>query len=594
MKGSPAAAAARHARAVDGTRALRRRDGRTGRTRRRSGPDAPRSSGPGTWWRIAGEALLVGSAGLLTAFGEVLFLPPAGTGALRAVAVGLAAALLVLSRRRFPATVLLLTTALGTEAVLVYPLLCLTAWSAGRYIAKPVKATAVFTAACALAFGLTYLPGGSPSVLEDLVIPAQTLVVIVIPGLTSRYWAQRSVLGEVVAAYHAQQVRERTMAAGQARLRERQRIAQDMHDSLGHQLTLISVHLNAMDVDRTLSHRQRQSVGTLREVSVSAMRELRDVVGLLRVDGPPGADGDQDRSQAPAGVSEPLPPAPILPGAARIAGLVAASREAGVPVELRYGGPPRPLPAAVDHAVFRIAQEGLTNAHKYAPASPVTLELTYTKEELQVRVTNGPAAAAGHGRATVVSGGQGLTGLRERTRLLGGTLHAGPTPDGGFRLVGRLPYDTSGRAGSPPPQPQDDEDAFAGERGLPQPLAWELSRSTTLGSVAAACGFAGVLLLFALPTLVGLPAVLAERDSLTTSQQYDAVRPGMSEGEVRALLPPGARGLAYVPDENVPPEPGGADCLTLPSGESGARGSRVFRLCFRDGRLIEKRAFELR
>ncbi|MDJ0380770.1 histidine kinase dimerization/phosphoacceptor domain-containing protein [Streptomyces sp. G-G2] len=89
------------------------------------------------------------------------------------------------------------------------------------------------------------------------------------------------------------------MVAGQARLRERQRIAQDMHDSLGHQLALISVHTGALEVDPALTERQREAVGVLRQASVSAMHELREVVGILR-----------DGVEAPAAVEESAGPAP--------------------------------------------------------------------------------------------------------------------------------------------------------------------------------------------------------------------------------------------------------------------------------------------
>ncbi|KOG87662.1 histidine kinase, partial [Streptomyces varsoviensis] len=103
---------------------------------------------------------------------------------------------------------------------------------------------------------------------------------------------------------------------------------------------------------------------------------------------------------------------------------------------------PRPLSPAADHAAYRVAQEGLTNAHKHAPGAPIELALHYDADSLVVEVVNGPPPA-GAGRAAV-SGGQGLTGLGERTRLIGGMVHAGPTAEGGFRLAGVLPYAPAG------------------------------------------------------------------------------------------------------------------------------------------------------
>lgn len=95
---------------------------------------------------------------------------------------------------------------------------------------------------------------------------------------------------------------------------------------------------------------------------------------------------------------------------------------------------------AAGHTAYRIAQEGLTNAHKHAPGAPITLALRYEPDSLVVEVANGPAPAAAPDAPAVISGGQGLRGLQERARLIGGMVHTGPTADGGFRIAGMLPY----------------------------------------------------------------------------------------------------------------------------------------------------------
>ncbi|GAA3483444.1 histidine kinase dimerization/phosphoacceptor domain-containing protein [Streptomyces yanii] len=130
------------------------------------------------------------------------------------------------------------------------------------------------------------------------------------------------------------------MIVGQARLMERQRIAQDMHDSLGHQLALISVHTGALEVDPELTVRQREAVGVLRGASVHAMHELREVVGILRDDvagpGRGGEDG-QRAARGTAGIEE----------------LTEVARAAGSVVELRRTGERRALAAASDDAAYR-------------------------------------------------------------------------------------------------------------------------------------------------------------------------------------------------------------------------------------------------
>lgn len=597
---------ARHARAARGRSALRRL---TDPVRASTAP------GLSTAWSIAGETLLSIVLGLLSAVGDGLFQPPPGVGTFRLVAVGLTAALLSLLRRRFPATVLLLITVIGTEVTGLYPLLCVSAWSAGRRIDSARKAAATFAAAYALGIGLLCLQDMPSSFAMALPTLVQLLVMMVVPGFTSRYWAQRRVLTDVVRAYHTQLLRERTMVAGQARMRERQRIAQDMHDSLGHHLTLISVHLNALDVDRTLTAAQRQAIGMLRGMSLTAMRELRDVVGLLRDHNPTEGPGHQIASAAAKGIGEEHLPVPPPRGAARIESLVKESRDAGITVELLHHGEPRPLPAAADHAAYRIAQEGLTNAHKHAPTAPISVELCYEPHALLVKVTNGPVPPSTDTCRSGVSGGQGLIGLRERTQLIGGTLRAGPTPGGGFRLTGLLPYvPPQGGISSPLHEdpdatstestdareqvvavPADGNSRLTDGTGLPKELTWALSSSAKRSSIAATCGIAGVFLLFFLPLINEIPAGLKEMNNLTPRQQYEAVQVGMTEIKVRDLLSHEAASLTYSPGINVPPEPDEAECLTLPSAEPGSDISKrpVFRFCFKNGTLIEKRNFEI-
>ncbi|OLZ65624.1 two-component sensor histidine kinase [Streptomyces sp. IMTB 2501] len=456
-----------------------------------------------------GESVLMVVFGLVAAAAEVM----QGSGTVGVVGAGLVAVLLCLLRRVVPATVLLAAAACSVPYGFfgLTPLLVVTAWSAGRRIGSAGRAAGVFAVAYLLNVGLTQVTlwAQPRSLMVDAFTALLPLATVLVPGLAGRYWSQYRTLTDTLRQYNAQLLRERAMVAGQARMRERQRIAQDMHDSLGHHLTLISVHVGALEVDRQLTGRQREAVGVLREASVAAMHELREVVGLLKdVTRLPGHAGEAEVSSR---------------GVAGIESLVQASRSAGASVTLRCCGEPRPLAPAADHAAYRVVQEGLTNAHKYASGVPVTIELRYEPDALVVEVANGPAPAPVAGRS-VVSGGQGLAGLGERTRLIGGMVHAGATADGGFRLAGMLPYtvpeiSSPGQPGAPGTTFVDPADDFReqlpavssgegglvmDEIGLPKELAEAMSENNKNKSLAAGCGLAALILL---ALMIGLAAL---------------------------------------------------------------------------------------
>ncbi|MFC9121324.1 sensor histidine kinase [Streptomyces sp. NPDC057067] len=513
-----------------------------------------------------------------------------------AVGVGLLAGLLSLLRRGLPASVLLAAAAGSAPFFGFAPLLLVVAWSAGRRIDGLGRACGVFALAYGLALGLTAAWESHASLPLLAVAGMFILVAIVVPGLAGRYWSQRRTLTDTLHEYNAQLLRERAMLVGQARMLERQRIAQDMHDSLGHQLALIAVHTGALEVDRALTDQQREAVGVLREASVAAMHELRDVVGVLR----DGADATP-AAGAPPGGDDPGAPSR---GVAGIDDLAETSRKAGTAVEIRRSGEARPLATTADHAAYRVVQEGLTNAHKHAPGASISIGLRYEPDSLVVEVANGPVAAP----SGVASGGQGLTGLAERARLVGGMVHAGPTADGGFRLAGVLPYTSPGDARKTFVAPQDDFRAQSpagpgGEagpviewNGLPKELARAVNRTKRGNGIAIGCGVAaliGVVLVIAV--VVGVVFLVREADkAMIEPAQYEAVKIGQSERSVRDALPHGDSFMNTGPGAGAPPEPDGSTCLTLLSSEIGSSldADPVFRFCFKDGKLIEKKSFE--
>ncbi|MFF9685467.1 sensor histidine kinase [Streptomyces sp. NPDC014623] len=546
--------------------------------------------------RVVGESLLSLALTLL-AVGAGL---TDDKSAVQAVGIGLAAGLLSLLRRGLPASVLLATGAGSAPFIGFAPLLLVVAWSAGRRIDGLGRACGVFGLAYGLTLGLSVLSEPRTSLSLLALAGMFLLVAILVPGLAGRYWSQRRTLTDTLHEYNAQLLRERAMLVGQARMLERQRIAQDMHDSLGHQLALIAVHTGALEVDRALTGQQREAVGVLREASVAAMHELRDVVGVLR-DGTAATPAEGDSQ----GAGEESPGAPSR-GVAGIGNLAETSRRAGTDVEVRRSGEVRPLAPTADHAAYRVVQEGLTNAHKHAPGASITIGLRYEPDSLVVEVANGPVAEPGRG--AVASGGQGLTGLEERARLVGGMVHAGPTADGGFRLAGVLPYTSPGDARTTFVAPPDDFRAQkpagpAGEsdpvidwNGLPKELAKAVNRNKRGNGIAIGCGVVALVavVLVIVVVVAGVFLVREADKAMIDPAQYDAVTIGQSEKSVREQLPQGDSFLNTGPGDGAPPVPAGAKCLTLLSTDFGSSwdAEPVFRFCFKDGKLIEKKSFE--
>ncbi len=201
---------------------------------------------------------------------------------------------------------------------------------------------------------------------------------------------------------------------------ERLRIARELHDALGHHLSLISVQSGvALHVNEELPEQARTSLTAIKQASGDALTELRSVLDILR----------QEGERAPRSPTSTL---------GKLDDLVSQAGAAGLHVRTEVDGTARPLPFSVDVAAYRIVQEALTNVARHARGATATVGVRYGERDLTVQIDDdgrGPTAQA------AVGSGTGIVGMRERVGALGGELEAGPRPEGGFRVRARLPLE---------------------------------------------------------------------------------------------------------------------------------------------------------
>ncbi|MGW4214897.1 sensor histidine kinase [Lentzea sp. NPDC004789] len=206
---------------------------------------------------------------------------------------------------------------------------------------------------------------------------------------------------------------ERRFDAEAILARERNQLAREMHDVVSHQVSLIAVQASALMVS-TSDPNAKQAAENVRQLSVNTLDELRHMVNLLRDSGTPSTE---------------LTPQPTLTDLERLIGNSA--------IDARLVGvAPEGLEPPVQRAIYRTIQEALTNVRKHAPGAGATIEISRDDTDLTVTVTNTRPTRP---NLALPSAHHGLIGLRERAALLGGKLHTGVTPDGGFRLRLRLP-----------------------------------------------------------------------------------------------------------------------------------------------------------
>jgi signal transduction histidine kinase len=210
--------------------------------------------------------------------------------------------------------------------------------------------------------------------------------------------------------------RERDLAAREAVVEERARIARELHDAIAHNVSMMVVQAGAERRTLADGSQTREVLETVEQIGRSALTEMRRLVGMLRSDG-----------------AEPLAP---QPGLRDLETLVTQVREAGLPVELRVDGDPRELPVGLELSAYRIVQEALTNALKHAGSDAhATVTVSYGADSLSLEVADDGAGSP----VEVTGGGHGLVGMRERVALYGGRFEAARRNGGGFAVRVLLP-----------------------------------------------------------------------------------------------------------------------------------------------------------
>jgi signal transduction histidine kinase len=324
----------------------------------------------------------------------------------------IAGAAALVFRRRYPGRVLILTNGITLLYLLLdYPkgpnfVITITAFFTAVIEGRRLMAWAVLAAEFVMFPWLPYILGNEPAPTS-----------IEMFGLAG--WLL--VLAIVAEMAHLRQQRLMRIREEEARRRageERLRIARELHDVLGHNISLISVQAGvALHLMDKRPEQARVALAVIKDASKETLRELRSVLDVLR-------QAYEEPLRYPS------------PGLASLDDLVARAAEAGLQVHTRVLGDINGLPASVDLAAFRIVQEALTNVMRHSGQTSSSVQVIHTGQELTLQIDN--AVSSDLSRPQNGSG-QGILGMKERATALGGIVEAGARPNGGFRVFAWLP-----------------------------------------------------------------------------------------------------------------------------------------------------------
>ncbi len=407
------------------------------------------------------------------------------------------------------------------------------AYLSGRRMPALTPAVASFAAIFVLSLPASFLlPGGGPlgDWLASVVI---ALLTIVFPWWVGRYRLLKAEQRESDAA----------LLAGRTQAEERARIADDLHDTIGHELALIAVQAGALELGRDLSPQQMARFRELREAAVRASGRLRDVVQMTRPDGP--------------GRLQPL-------GGDGMEVLISEAREAGMTIQAEIDGSALAVahPLVAELAV-RTVREGLTNAVRHAPGAAVDVVVSRSGTSETTVVVRSARSTESIARA----GGHGIPSLRRRAEILGATIEAGPD-DHGFELRLRAPL-----------QPK-----AAGTDATD--LALRTNAHAARRRVLQASILPVAIIAFALVGFLIVQAITVTQTAIS-SDVYDSISIGSTREELDPVLPGGMPGPTPIVVE--PPVPGGAHCEYFAARDGWLHFTdATYRLCFTEGVLVEK------
>jgi signal transduction histidine kinase len=340
------------------------------------------------------------------------------------VLFGLAAVAPLLVRRRwpFPALAAILAVAFSSPADGAFELPLLVAlYTIGS--SRSWEATIAAAAAVVGAASVYRLAGGPDLSTEDLL--GLALLCSLAAGL-GLYVGSRRTSMEALRERAERLDRERDLLAERAVAEERIRIAQELHDVVAHNVSLIVVQAQALGAT-VPDDRVTEATTGIADLGRQAMAEMHRTLKLLR------ANEHEAAGRGPQ------------PGLGNLDELLERARAAGLPVKLAVEGEPRRLSLSADLSAYRIVQEALTNVVKHAGRADATVTLGYRADALELTIADSGDAALRASAGAGNAGGHGLIGMRERAALFGGTLTAGSRGDRGFEVRALLPYDDGNR-----------------------------------------------------------------------------------------------------------------------------------------------------
>lgn len=414
-------------------------------------------------------------------------------------------------------------------------------FAASRRIPRLGRLWALLGAAAVLQSAFSLLqPGYRAMPLTEALLGAviSSTFFVLFPAVSGMLLGRRRPMVRLLQERNEYLERARALTAASARSEERAHIAGEMHDMLGHRLSLISIHAGALELATARKAPQlHEQAELIRTTSSLAMAELREILGVLRTNPEPESLDEDTGTRTD------------------IETLVEASVAAGISVTLDWSGDDlHGADPRTRRAVHRVVREALTNVHKHAPRARTRVQVAVQGGRARIQVVNGPTDSV-PGKGTR----RGLIGLEERVGLLGGAFSAGVPSEGGFRVVADVPLH---------PAAQADQTTTEVEE-VPPPLAAEvLTVPRVLGggclgilSLLPISGALIVLLFFALlnPTQMNAP-------------YFDSLRVNVStEEEVTGEFGVGQLGV---------------------DGCSRYRTSHnpqlYYKLCFREGKLVSK------